>query len=121
MFTFIYSPRVGTPAAKMPDPYTCAQKQVLYCVPVAAANRISEESTALARAACSARASVDVPDGRGDHPLTARIEARPPSTCAGTSSSAVRGREDHRQQHLGALYGEEATHGGTDADEAAIL
>ena len=28
MFTFIYSPRVGTPAAKMPDPYTRAAAQL---------------------------------------------------------------------------------------------
>ena len=27
LFTFIFSPRSGTPAAEMPDPYTRAQKQ----------------------------------------------------------------------------------------------
>ena len=43
MFTFIYSPRVGTPAAKMPDPYTRAQKQVRFDALVASANAISEQ------------------------------------------------------------------------------
>ena len=42
-YDFIYSPRVGTPAAKMPDPYTRAQKQVRFDALVASANAISEQ------------------------------------------------------------------------------
>ena len=43
MFTFIYSPRVGTPAAAMPDPVTREEKQVWFDALVDAANRISGE------------------------------------------------------------------------------
>ena len=73
MFTFIYSPRVGTPAAKMPDPYTRAQKQVRFDALVAAANRISEEKHRAYEGSVQ-RVLVDGADGRGDHPLTARTQ-----------------------------------------------
>ena len=43
MFTFIYSKRVGTPAAEMPDPYTREEKQVHFDRLVETQNRISEE------------------------------------------------------------------------------
>ena len=43
MFTFIYSKRVGTPAASMPDPYTREQKQVHFDQLTELANRISGE------------------------------------------------------------------------------
>ena len=43
MFTFIYSKRVGTPAATMPDPYTREQKQVHFDQLTELANRISGE------------------------------------------------------------------------------
>ena len=43
MFTFIYSKRVGTPAASMPDPYTRADKQRHFDQLTALANRISGE------------------------------------------------------------------------------
>ena len=43
MFTFIYSKRVGTPAASMPDPYTRAQKQVHFDKLMEVSNRISGE------------------------------------------------------------------------------
>ena len=43
MFTFIYSPRVGTPAAAMPDPFTRAEKQERFDRLTALANRISGE------------------------------------------------------------------------------
>ena len=43
MFTFIYSKRVGTPAASMPDPYTRAEKQVHFDALTELANRISGE------------------------------------------------------------------------------
>ena len=73
MFTFIYSPRVGTPAAKMPDPYTRAQKQVRFDALVAAANRISEEKHRAYEGSVQ-RVLVDGADGRGDYPLTARTK-----------------------------------------------
>ncbi len=43
MFTFIYSKRVGTPAATMPDPYTRADKQVHFDQLMELSNRISGE------------------------------------------------------------------------------
>ena len=43
MFTFIYSKRVGTPAASMPDPYTRADKQKHFDALTALSNRISGE------------------------------------------------------------------------------
>ena len=43
MFTFIFSPRKGTPAASMPDPYTRQEKQVWFDRLLEAANRISAE------------------------------------------------------------------------------
>ena len=43
MFTFIYSPRTGTPAAAMPDPVSRAEKQVWFDRLLECANRISAE------------------------------------------------------------------------------
>jgi len=43
MFTFIYSKRVGTPAASMPDPYTRAEKQKHFDRLMDVSNRISAE------------------------------------------------------------------------------
>jgi len=43
MFTFIYSKRVGTPAASMPDPYTRADKQKHFDRLMDVGNRISGE------------------------------------------------------------------------------
>ena len=73
MFTFIYSPRVGTPAAKMPDPYTRAQKQVRFDALVASANAISEQKHRAYEGSVQ-RVLVDGADGRGDYPLTARTK-----------------------------------------------
>ena len=41
LFTFIYSPRPGTPAAAMPDPATRAEKQVWFDRLLEAQNEIS--------------------------------------------------------------------------------
>ena len=46
MFTFIYSPRHGTPAAKMPDPASRAEKQLWFDRLLQSANRISQEKHA---------------------------------------------------------------------------
>ena len=46
MFTFIYSKRVGTPAASMPDPYTREDKQKHFDKLTELANRISGEKHA---------------------------------------------------------------------------
>ncbi|MGM9619171.1 MAG: tRNA (N6-isopentenyl adenosine(37)-C2)-methylthiotransferase MiaB [Oscillospiraceae bacterium] len=46
LFTFIYSPRPGTPAAKLPDPYTRAEKQVWFDRLLEAQNAISAKKHA---------------------------------------------------------------------------
>ncbi|MBE6949595.1 MAG: tRNA (N6-isopentenyl adenosine(37)-C2)-methylthiotransferase MiaB [Ruminococcaceae bacterium] len=46
LFTFIYSPRPGTPAAEMPDPFTREQKQVRFDKLLDLQNRISSEKHA---------------------------------------------------------------------------
>ncbi len=46
LFTFIYSPRPGTPAAKMPDPFTRAEKQVWFDALLEAQNEISAKKHA---------------------------------------------------------------------------
>ena len=46
MFTFIYSPRTGTPAAAMPDPVSRAEKQVWFDRLLGTANAISAEKHA---------------------------------------------------------------------------
>ena len=43
LFTFIFSPREGTPAAAMPDPFTRAEKQARFDRLLALQNRISQE------------------------------------------------------------------------------
>ena len=43
LFTFLFSPRPGTPAAQLPDPVPRAEKQVWFDRLCAAQNRISEE------------------------------------------------------------------------------
>ena len=43
LFTFIYSPRKGTPAAEMPDPMSKAEKSANFNRLVEAQNRISNE------------------------------------------------------------------------------
>ena len=73
MFTFIYSPSVGTPAAKMPDPYTRAEKQVWFDRLLDLANTISAEKHK-AYEGTTQRVLVDGADGRGEWNLTARTK-----------------------------------------------
>ena len=67
-FTFIYSKRVGTPAASMPDPFTRADKQRRFDRLVELQTRISEEKHR-AYVGSSVRVLVD---GQEDGVLTAR-------------------------------------------------
>ena len=71
LFTFIYSPRPGTPAAKMPDPATRAEKQVWFDKLCDAQNEISAE---LHREYVGKRVRVLVDGESGDvrYPLTSR-------------------------------------------------
>lgn len=71
MFTFIFSPREGTPAAAMPDPVSREEKQVWFDELVETANRISGEKHReyIGR---RLRVLVDGETGRGEYNLSAR-------------------------------------------------
>ena len=71
MFTFIYSKRVGTPAASMPDPFTREEKQVHFDALTALSNRISGEKHA-AYVGTVQRVLVDGETGREEYNLSAR-------------------------------------------------
>ena len=73
MFTFIYSPREGTPAAKMPDPYTREEKQVHFDRLVETANEISAEIHH-GYEGKDLRVLVDGQSGRAPYNLTSRTE-----------------------------------------------
>ncbi|MBR5701161.1 MAG: TRAM domain-containing protein, partial [Oscillospiraceae bacterium] len=70
LFTFLYSPRVGTPAAAMPDPFGKAEKQARFDALLALQEGISRET----QAAHIGNAYRILVDGKGDKPgrLTAR-------------------------------------------------
>ena len=71
MFTFIYSKRVGTPAASMPDPYTREEKQKHFDALTEVANRISAEKHR-AYIGTTQRVLVDGETGREEYNLSAR-------------------------------------------------
>ncbi len=71
MFTFIFSPRVGTPAAKMDDPFTRADKQKRFDSLTELANRISGEKHA-AYEGKTLRVLVDGETGKAEYNLSAR-------------------------------------------------
>ncbi len=73
LFTFIYSPRPGTPAAKLPDPASRAEKQVWFDTLVDAQNEISAQ---LHRGYVgkTLRVLVDGESGDARWPLTSRTQ-----------------------------------------------
>ncbi len=73
LFTFIYSPREGTPAARMPDPMSREQKQRNFDRLVAAQNRISDERHA-AYVGTVQRCLIDGVDAQDPSLLTARTD-----------------------------------------------
>ena len=73
MFTFIYSPRTGTPAAAMPDPATRAEKQVWFDRLLESANRISAEKHA-EYVGTRCRVLVDGLTNDPEHNLSARTK-----------------------------------------------
>ena len=70
LFTFIYSPRKGTPAATMPDPVSRQEKNRWFDRLVAAQNRISEEI----HRSYEGKTMRVLVDGTEDGLLTARTE-----------------------------------------------
>ena len=73
LFTFIYSPRPGTPAARMPDPATRAEKQVWFDRLVNAQNDISAQLHH-AYVGKTVRVLVDGESGDARWPLTSRTQ-----------------------------------------------
>ena len=71
MFTFIYSKRVGTPAASMPDPYTRADKQKHFDRLMHVSNRISGEKHKEYEGK-TVRVLVDGETGREEYNLSSR-------------------------------------------------
>ena len=71
MFTFIYSKRVGTPAAKMEDPFTREEKQVHFDELTELANRISGEKHA-AYIGTIQRVLIDGETGKEEYNLSSR-------------------------------------------------
>ena len=73
LFTFIYSPRPGTPAAELPDPYTRAEKQVWFDRLLEAQNEISARLHA-AYVGKTVRVLVDGETDDARWPLSSRTE-----------------------------------------------
>ena len=73
LFTFIYSPRPGTPAAKMPDPATRAEKQAWFDKLLDAQNRISGEKHK-EYVGETVRVLVDSESGDARWPLSSRTD-----------------------------------------------
>lgn len=71
LFTFLYSPRPGTPAAALPDPVSPEKKQTRFDALLKAQNRISEEKHR-EYVGTVQRVLVDGPSGDDAFPLTAR-------------------------------------------------
>ena len=74
MFTFIFSPRVGTRAAEMDDPLTREEKQANFDRLLALANTISAEKHA-AYVGSTERVLVDGESRDENYPLTSRTKA----------------------------------------------
>ena len=73
MFTFIYSPRVGTKAASLPDPMTRAEKQVNFDRLIELSNRISGEKHA-EYVGQTVEVLVDGENKGEEYPLTSRTQ-----------------------------------------------
>ena len=73
LFTFIYSPREGTPAAKLPDPFTREDKQRRFDALIELQNRISAEKHA-AYVGQTLRVLVDGENPQRPGELTARTD-----------------------------------------------
>ncbi len=92
LFTFLFSPRVGTPAAAMPDPFGKGEKQARFDALLALQEGISREM----QAAHIGNAYRILVDGKGDKPgrLTARsihnrlIHLEGPESLIGTFQEA---------------------------------
>ena len=104
LFTFIYSPRPGTPAAKLPDPVSRAEKQVWFDRLLDAQNRISGE---LHREYVGKRLTVLVDGESGDPqwPLSGRTHGGRLVHLrgGGVPDWQICGGKHHGEQYLGAV------------------
>ena len=73
MFTFIYSKRVGTPAASMPDPYTREDKQKHFDALTELSNRISGEKHREYEGK-TLRVLIDGETGKAEYNLSSRTD-----------------------------------------------
>ena len=112
MFTFIYSKRVGTPAASMPDPYTREEKQKHFDALTELANRISAEKH---RTYIGTRQKVlvDGETGREEYNLSARTNGGRLVHLKGTPELIGRFvTVEITDGNTWALYGKEPEHNG---------
>ena len=104
LFTFIYSPRPGTKAAEMPDPFSRAEKQKWFDKLLEVQNAMSARLHA-AYIGQTVRVLADGESGDADYPRRLPHGGQPAGAAEGGQGPhrAVPGREDHRLQHLGAV------------------
>ncbi len=106
LFTFIFSPRPGTPAAKMPDPVSREEKQIWFDRLCEVQNAYSAERHA-AYIGKTVRVLVDGESDDESYPLSARTEGnrlvrvKGDASRIGTFADAV-----IRESNTWALYGE---------------
>ena len=109
LFTFIYSPRVGTPAAKMDDPMPREEKLANFNRLVALQDKISEEKHA-AYIGKTVRCLIDGQGDDAEYPFTARTPGnRLVRVKGGTADDVGQFREIAiTGANKGSLYGEVA-------------
>ena len=107
LFTFIYSPRVGTPAAKMDDPMPREEKLANFNRLVALQDQISEEKHA-AYIGKTVRCLIDGQGDDAEYPFTARTPGnRLVRVKGGTADDVGQFREIHiTGANKWSLYGE---------------
>ena len=107
LFTFIYSPRVGTPAAKMDDPMPREEKLANFNRLVALQDQISEEKHA-AYIGKTVRCLIDGHGDDAEYPFTARTPGnRLVRVKGGTADDVGQFREIHiTGANKWSLYGE---------------
>ena len=105
LFTFIFSPRPGTPAAEMPDPVSRAEKQVWFDRLCAAQNAISAEKHA-AYIGRTVRVLIEGESDDEQYPISARTEGNRLVRLRGTAQPGTFADVKITGSNTWALYGE---------------
>ncbi len=105
LFTFIFSPRPGTPAAEMPDPVPRAEKQVWFDRLCAAQNAISAEKHA-AYIGTTVRVLIEGESDDEQYPISARTEGNRLVRLRGTAQPGTFADVKITGSNTWALYGE---------------